>query len=243
MWGRLLRFFGGLGNGRLEALVPQGGDLLCHGELQFLDALAGDVERAADLVHALLGALHRLPPPRGKPELVQRFDGAALRFNLTDSEDLALDGREVIVESRQRLVETGGRRLVLESNRDVTGRNIMVARDGRVASLAPDGLDALRAYDWPGNVRELENALERALILARGDVIELSALPARIGEPQATPLVGEPAPENPTLEVIERAYIAWVLRTEGGNKARAAEILGIDPSTLYRKINRYGLGE
>jgi two-component system response regulator HydG len=55
--------------------------------------------------------------------------------------------------------------------------------------------------------------------------------------------VGEEAPSNPTLEVIERAYIAWVLRSEGGNKARAAEILGIDPSTLYRKINRYGLGE
>ncbi|HEX9106345.1 MAG TPA: helix-turn-helix domain-containing protein, partial [Longimicrobiales bacterium] len=68
-------------------------------------------------------------------------------------------------------------------------------------------------------------------------------LPARISQPQATPLVGEPPPENPTLEVIERAYIAWVLRSEGGNKARAAEILGIDPSTLYRKINRYGLGE
>jgi two-component system response regulator HydG len=48
---------------------------------------------------------------------------------------------------------------------------------------------------------------------------------------------------NPTLEVIERAYIRWVLEAEGGNKSRAAEVLGIDPSTLYRKISRYGLGE
>jgi DNA-binding NtrC family response regulator len=45
------------------------------------------------------------------------------------------------------------------------------------------------------------------------------------------------------MEAIERAYIAWVLQAEGGNRARAAEVLGIDPSTLYRKIARYGLGE
>jgi DNA-binding NtrC family response regulator len=45
------------------------------------------------------------------------------------------------------------------------------------------------------------------------------------------------------MEVIERAYILWVLESEGGNKARAAEVLGIDPSTLYRKLNRYGLTE
>ena len=44
---------------------------------------------------------------------------------------------------------------------------------------------------------------------------------------------------NPTLEVIERAYIMWVLQAEGGNKTRAAEVLGIDPSTLYRKLSRY----
>ena len=117
------------------------------------------------------------------------------------------------------------------------------AAGSEAPALAADAVEALRAYDWPGNVRELENALERALILARGNVIERAALPAIIREPGAVPLVGEPAPANPTLEVIERAYIAWVLRAEGGNKARAAEILGIDPSTLYRKINRYGLQE
>ncbi len=117
------------------------------------------------------------------------------------------------------------------------------AREVERSSLSPEAVAALRAYDWPGNVRELENALERAVVVARGPVIDLPALPGRITEPGAAPLVGEETPANPTLEVIERAYIAWVLRTEGGNKARAAEILGIDPSTLYRKINRYGLGE
>jgi DNA-binding NtrC family response regulator len=109
--------------------------------------------------------------------------------------------------------------------------------------LAPEALDALRAYPWPGNVRELENALERAVILARGARIERAALPDRISDPAAAPVVSDAIPDNPTLEVIERAYIAWVLRAEGGNKARAAEVLGIDPSTLYRKVNRYGLGE
>jgi two-component system response regulator HydG len=56
-------------------------------------------------------------------------------------------------------------------------------------------------------------------------------------------LVSERPPSNPQLEVIEQAYILWVLQAEGGNKARAAEVLGIDPSTLYRKLNRYGLAE
>ena len=49
----------------------------------------------------------------------------------------------------------------------------------------------------------------------------------------------ERAQQNPSLEVIERAYIMWVLQAEGGNKTRAAEVLGIDPSTLYRKLSRY----
>ena len=95
--------------------------------------------------------------------------------------------------------------------------------------------------DLPGNVRELENALERAAILASDGVMDVEHLPHRVLEPPPTPLVGEDPPPNPTLEVIERAYIMWVLGAEGGNKARAAEVLGIDPSTLYRKLNRYGV--
>ena len=57
----------------------------------------------------------------------------------------------------------------------------------------------------------------------------------------APPCSSERLPGNPALEVIERAYILWVLQAESGNKARAAEVLGIDPSTLYRKLNRYGV--
>ena len=113
--------------------------------------------------------------------------------------------------------------------------------DARDLRLSDDALQVFERYDWPGNVRELENALERAAILTHDGVISSELLPARILEPAPAPLVSEQPPANPTLELIERAYILWVLQAEGGNKARAAEVLGIDPSTLYRKLNRYGV--
>ena len=107
--------------------------------------------------------------------------------------------------------------------------------------LTPEAAEALQEYAWPGNVRELENALERAVILSSGETIDVSALPERITERRAEPLVAERTPANPALETIERAYILWVLQSEGGNKSRAAEVLGIDPSTLYRKLSRFGV--
>ena len=106
-------------------------------------------------------------------------------------------------------------------------------------ALSSDALDAVMVYEWPGNVRELENALEHAVVLSRGSLIEAGALPERITKRRKEPLVAERSYLNPTLEVIERAYIMWVLQAEGGNKTRAAEVLGIDPSTLYRKLSRY----
>jgi DNA-binding NtrC family response regulator len=110
---------------------------------------------------------------------------------------------------------------------------------GAPKRLAPEAMDAVFAYDWPGNVRELENALERAVVLTRGETIGLPAMPVKVTQRRAEPLVAERAHPNPTLETIERAYITWVLQAEGGNKSRAAEVLGIDPSTLYRKLSRY----
>ena len=112
-------------------------------------------------------------------------------------------------------------------------------RQQPLAHVTQGAMDALLEYDWPGNVRELENALEHAVIVNRTDEIVVSALPARITTPRAPMLVGDRLPQNPNLEVIERAYIMWVLQAEGGNKTRAAEALGIDPSTLYRKLARY----
>ena len=115
------------------------------------------------------------------------------------------------------------------------------ARGDDPKQLAPAALDAMMVYDWPGNVRELENALERAVILSAGDTIAPNALPARVSERRAEPLVSDRAPATPTLDAIERAYVTWVLQNESGNKSRAAEVLGIDPSTLYRKLARYGV--
>jgi DNA-binding NtrC family response regulator len=108
--------------------------------------------------------------------------------------------------------------------------------------LSEDALHAMMLYGWPGNVRELENALERAVILTKGEVIDVTHLPERVTERRAEQLVSDRTPaSNPTLDAVERAYILWVLQTEGGNKSRAAESLGIDPSTLYRKLSRYGV--
>ncbi|HSH75685.1 MAG TPA: helix-turn-helix domain-containing protein, partial [Longimicrobiales bacterium] len=110
-------------------------------------------------------------------------------------------------------------------------------------TLADETLEILKRYDWPGNVRELENALERAAVLSSGSVIGPEALPERLREAPRPRLGAGELPSNPTMEVVERAYIQWVLQAEGGNKSRAAEVLGIDPSTLYRKLNRYGIEE
>ena len=117
--------------------------------------------------------------------------------------------------------------------------HIAAERGEQPKQLAPDAMEVIQAYDWPGNVRELENALERAVTLTKGESIPRSAIPDKIVERKAEPLVAERQHHTPTLDVIEQAYILWVLQSEGGNKTRAAEVLGIDPSTLYRKLGRY----
>jgi len=115
-------------------------------------------------------------------------------------------------------------------------------RDPRGAKkLSAKALAVLREYHWPGNVRELENVIERAVVLTAGATIKPEALPARLREAPPEPLVQDRPAANPALDIIERAYIEHVLRAESGNKTRAAEVLGIDPSTLYRKIKRYDL--
>jgi DNA-binding NtrC family response regulator len=118
-------------------------------------------------------------------------------------------------------------------------QELATERGGDVKALSSEAMDAVMVYDWPGNVRELQNALEHAVVLTRSNSIEPTALPERITRRKKEPLVAERVQANPSLDVIERAYIMWVLQAEGGNKTRAAEVLGIDPSTLYRKLSRY----
>jgi DNA-binding NtrC family response regulator len=118
-----------------------------------------------------------------------------------------------------------------------------LANGDPVLELADEALEVLLRYDWPGNVRELENALERAVVISKGGPIGVDDLPERVREAPGPKLAEQELPPNPTMEVIERAYIEWVLKAEGGNKTKAADVLGIDPSTLYRKLNRYGIDE
>ncbi len=115
--------------------------------------------------------------------------------------------------------------------------------DLKEKNLAPETLQILSEYSWPGNVRELENTLERALILAKGNSIYPEDLPAKIKEKNIIPPVSSTTPASPSLEEIEKSYIYWVLNQTEWNKSKAAFILGIDNSTLYRKIERYGLKE
>jgi DNA-binding NtrC family response regulator len=103
-----------------------------------------------------------------------------------------------------------------------------------VADLAPDALAALTGYAWPGNTRELENVLARALALKAGKQITARDLPPNVSR-RHTP-ADRPTTELLTLEEVERRHILRVLELTKGNKLKAAEILGIDRSTLHRKL-------
>jgi DNA-binding NtrC family response regulator len=103
--------------------------------------------------------------------------------------------------------------------------------------LTPDAANLLLRYNWPGNVRELENALERAVALARSDRIGVDDLPPELG---ASPPALQVAGETRTLAEVERECIAFALRASGGNRAKAAERLGIGVATLYRKLKQEG---
>ncbi|MEO8573670.1 MAG: sigma-54 dependent transcriptional regulator [Pyrinomonadaceae bacterium] len=105
--------------------------------------------------------------------------------------------------------------------------------------MSREAMAALANYNWPGNVRELENAVERAFILSN-DAIDLDSLPQKVRN-SAVRSYGTRDDEGfrPTLEEMERRYLIEVLGSVGEDKAKAANILGIDLSTLYRKLKRY----
>jgi DNA-binding NtrC family response regulator len=112
------------------------------------------------------------------------------------------------------------------------------------AALEDDALRALSAYDWPGNVRELENVLERASIIREGERIMRHDLPPAVATPlPCTVTASEAIGTHVPLEQIERLHIEQVLASVSGHKKRAADILEINPSTLYRKLLRYETGE
>ena len=117
------------------------------------------------------------------------------------------------------------------------------------ATLSPEALKLLNSYTWPGNVRELENAMERAVAVAKGNVVLPSDLPPEVGGGAGTlaaAAAGGTGPggdggiiaDRPSLGELERRYIQLVLQESGGNKKKAAEKLGIDCRTLYRALER-----
>jgi len=117
--------------------------------------------------------------------------------------------------------------------------------------LTDAALGLLLAYDWPGNVRELENSVEYAALRARGMEVEAEDLPAKvqasdidahgrtISSTARSALAAVHADDLVSLDELERRYLLYVLKAAGGNRTRAAEILGIDRRTLYRMAERF----
>ncbi len=101
----------------------------------------------------------------------------------------------------------------------------------RIEGIDDDAMDLLQQYDWPGNVRELENAIERAVVLAPGDRLTAADFAFLSPSGQASALA--------SLDELEAKHIANVLRLLGGNRTRAADVLGIHRDTLYRKLRQY----
>jgi len=108
----------------------------------------------------------------------------------------------------------------------------------RINTISSDAMARLIAYDWPGNVRELENAIERAVALSSGPILQIADLPSSLqfGSSDRFPEKDEMMP----LEELERRAILRALRESGGDKLAAARMLGIGKTTLYRKLKEYG---
>lgn len=105
-------------------------------------------------------------------------------------------------------------------------------------SVSNQAMKLLLGYSWPGNVRELSNMIERACILSESDQLDVEHLPSELVAES-----GVPTGLKSAVEEFERRHIAWVLRAAGGNRERAAQMLEIDPATLYRRLGKYGSSE
>jgi two-component system response regulator HydG len=114
----------------------------------------------------------------------------------------------------------------------------------QVKGLSKPAAEKLSAYAWPGNVRELQNCIERAVALTRFEEILLEDLPEKVQSYKRSQVVldsGDPS-ELVSLDELERRYILRVLEALNGNKTLAAQTLGLDRKTLYRKLQQYGVG-
>jgi DNA-binding NtrC family response regulator len=112
--------------------------------------------------------------------------------------------------------------------------------EGRASEVSSEAMARLMNYNWPGNVRELENCIQRALVLGAGPVIQTRDLPSNVLYQVEPPAAG---PEISPLEEMERRTILQALRAAGGDRLRAAKMLGIGKTTIYRKLKEYRLEE
>jgi len=124
--------------------------------------------------------------------------------------------------------------------------SIVLDREGhKQLKLSEETIRTLVAYNWPGNVRELESAIEYAVLHARGHEIVPEDLPEKLQTAQVRAAARSPLSalfeDLPALDELERRYLLYILEVTGGNRTRAAEVLGIDRRTLYRMIDRYSI--
>jgi len=113
-------------------------------------------------------------------------------------------------------------------------RRAAAALGKAVQGFEPEAMAALLRHPWPGNVRELENVVERAVTLTRGDAVSPEALLLDVSLAPAPSAVFAQMARRPTLDELTAEYVALILREAGGDKAKAAEILGVSKRTLYR---------
>jgi DNA-binding NtrC family response regulator len=109
-----------------------------------------------------------------------------------------------------------------------------------ITEISEDAMNLLINYDFPGNIRELENIIERGVALANRNILEIAHLPEDLRE-LSIKTFRKKEGKIPSLEDQEISYIKWVLNEVGGNKTTAAQILGIDRVSLWRKLKKYGL--
>ena len=110
----------------------------------------------------------------------------------------------------------------------------------RRLSITKDALLALERYGWPGNIRELKHLMQRLAALSSG-IIRIEDLPPEfVSTPRVASVMNDIIPEGemPTLDQLESSYLLRVLSAVGGNKSRAAQVMGVDRKTLYRMIDR-----
>ena len=218
------------------------------GRLEAADGGTVFLDEIADLSVALQTKFLRFM----QEQSFERVGGAATIE--VDARIIAASNRELEAGSRSRPLP---RRSILPSQRDhfvcsclarapggypVTGRTVSFRRrDAQPPPglrFSPEAEPPLCRYRWPGNVRELRNAIERAVVLSRGETIKQEDLPDSIFRPQAGPRM---APEaSSSLEEVERDHIRRVL-TDAVTLEEAADTLGISVATLWRKRKRYGI--